>query len=212
MLWKKQKRIEDLVLKHLEKVEESLARYQEALSAYIGGDVDKAEELALATHTAEGRADDVRREVEAALLGGALLAPSRRDTLEVIEQVDKLANAGEETLDYLLLQQVEIPEDVKPFIRDIAAKTAEIASEVNLSMRLLFEDMNATLEHTKQIELKESEVDRIEREVVRAIFNMDIDLAWKLQLYGLIEELVEISDRAEDLSDRIDMVVAQRRL
>lgn len=212
MLWKKQKRIEDLVLKHLEKVEESLAHYQEALAAYLDGDINKASELAFATHTAEGRADDVRREVEAALLGGALLASSRRDTLEVIEQVDKLANAGEETLDYLLLQQVEIPADVKPFIRDIAAKTAEIADEVNSSMHLLFENMDAATEHTKQIEIKESEVDRIEREAVETIFKMDIDLARKLQIYGLIEELVEISDRAEDLSDRIDMVVAQRRL
>ena len=212
MLWKKQKRIEDLVLKHLEKVEESLAHYQQALAAYLDGDIDKAGELAFATHTAEGRADDVRREVEAALLGGALLASSRGETLEVVEQVDKLANAGEETLDYLLLQQVEIPEDVKPFIRDIAAKTAEIADEVHASMHLLFENMDAATEHTKQIEIKESEVDRIEREAVKTIFKMGIDLAWKLQIYGLIEELVEISDRAEDLSDRIDMVIARRRL
>ncbi len=212
MLWKKQKRIEDMVLKHLEKVEECLGHYQEALAAYLDGNMDKAGEFALATHTSEGQADDVRREVESALIGGALLASSRRDTLEVIEQVDKLANAGEETLDYLLLQQVDIPEGVKPFIRDIAATTATIATEVSLAMHSLFEDMNATTEHTKQIEIKESEVDRIERDAVKTIFKMELDLAWKLQLYGLIEELVEISDRAEDLSDRIDMVVAQRRL
>ena len=212
MLWRKQKEIETLVLKHLDHVEESLSHFQESLLAYLNGDVDAAGELALATHTAEGKADDVRREVEASLLGGALLAPSRRDILEVIEQVDKLANAGEETLDYLLLQRIEIPESIKPFVQKIADKTKEIADEVNSAMHLLFEDMNAALDHTKQIEIKESEVDRVEREAVKAIFKMGIDLAAKLQLYGLIEELVEISDRAEDLSDRIDMMIAQRRL
>lgn len=212
MLWRKQKEIETLVLKHLDHVEESLSHFQESLLAYLNGDVDAAGELALATHTAEGKADDVRREVEASLLGGALLAPSRRDILEVIEQVDKLANAGEETLDYLLLQRIEIPESIKPFVQKIADKTKEIADEVNSAMHLLFEDMNAALDHTKQIEIKESEVDRVEREAVKAIFKMGIDLAAKLQLYGLIEALVEISDRAEDLSDRIDMMIAQRRL
>ncbi len=212
MFWKKQKEIEKLVLKHLEQVEESLSHFQEALAAYLSGDVDKAGELALATHTAEGRADDVRREVETAMLGGALLAPSRRDILEVIEQVDKLANAGEESLDYLLLQQISIPEPVKPFIQKIVDKTGEIATEVNYSMRFLFDDMNKALDHTKQIEIKESEVDRMERDAIKTIFKMDIDLAMKLQLYGLIEVLVEISDRAEDLSDRIDMMIAQRRL
>ncbi|RLE36791.1 hypothetical protein DRJ12_04010, partial [Candidatus Acetothermia bacterium] len=152
VLWRKQKEIETLVLKHLDHVEESLSHFQESLLAYLDGDVDAAGELALATHTAEGKADDVRREVEASLLGGALLAPSRRDILEVIEQVDKLANAGEETLDYLLLQQIEIPESIKPFVREIADKTKEIADEVNSAMHLLFEDMDAALDHTKQIE------------------------------------------------------------
>ncbi len=212
MFWKKQKEIENLVLKHLEKVEESLAHFQESLAAYLSGEMEKAEERALATHTAEGRADDVRREVEAALLGGALLAPSRRDILEVIEQVDKLANAGEETLDYLILQRISIPDPLKPFIRDIADKTKEIAAEVNSAMHLLFEDMNNALEHTKQIEIKESEVDRVERDAIKMVFKMDIDLAAKLQLYGLIEVLVELSDRAEDLSDKIDMMISQRRL
>ncbi len=212
MFWKKQKEIETLVLKHLEKVEESLTHFQEALAAYLSGEMEKAGELSLATHTAEGRADDVRREVEAALLGGALLAPSRRDILEVIEQVDKLANAGEETLDYLILQQISIPDPLKPFIREIADKTKEIAAEVNSAMRLLFDDMNSALEHTKQIEIKESEVDRVERDAIKMVFKMEIDLAAKLQLYGLIEVLVEISDRAEDLSDRIDMMISQRRL
>jgi len=212
VFWKKQKKIEKLVLRHLEKVEEGLTSFYECILVYLDGDREKAEDLALATHEAEGRADDVRREVEEALLGGALLAPSRRDILEVIDQVDRLANAAEETLDYLLLQHISIPDCLDPHIREIADKTKEIAAEVNSAMPLLFEDMDAALEHTKQIEIKESEVDRIEREAVKTIFKMDIELAAKIQLYGLIEGLVEISDRAEDLSDRIDMMISQRRL
>jgi uncharacterized protein Yka (UPF0111/DUF47 family) len=77
---------------------------------------------------------------------------------------------------------------------------------------MLFENMPAVLEHTKHIEIYESDVDRMEREAIKIVFKMDIDLAHKLQLYGLIEELVEISDRGEDLSDRIDMMVAQRHM
>ena len=41
---------------------------------------------------------------------------------------------------------------------------------------------------------------------------MDLDLAEKLQIRGLVDGLVEISDRAEDLSDRIDIIVGERRL
>jgi len=209
--WKKQKKIETLVLEHLHCVDESLVLFQEAFTAYLDGDMEKADRLALETHRAEGLADDVRRKVETALLGGALLAPSRRDILEIIEEVDKLANAGEAILDYLLLQQVGIPEELKPMLHEIMAKTREIFDEVNQALNLFFQDMNLALEHTKAIEMKEGEVDQLERAVIERLFAMDLGLAEKLQVRGLVEELVEPSDRAEDLSDRIDMMIAQRR-
>lgn len=210
--WKKQRAIETLVLRHAQCVDETLAYYQEALSAYLEGETKKASELAFETHQAEGRADDVRREVEAELLGGALLAHSRREILEVIEGVDKLANAGEAALDYLLLQRVRIPEEIKPILREIMVKNQEIFEEVKQSLHLLFQDMSRALEHTKAIEIKEGEVDHLERSVIKQLFNMDIDLAEKIQMRGLVEELVELSDRAEDLSDRIDIMIAERRL
>ncbi|MEA1871507.1 MAG: TIGR00153 family protein [Candidatus Bipolaricaulota bacterium] len=209
--WKKQKQIETLVLAHLNSVDESLVLFQEAFTAYLDGDMEKADQLALETHRAEGQADDVRRKVEVEMLGGALLATSRRDILEIVEEVDKLANAGEAVLDCLLLQQIEIPEELKPTFREILSKTREIFEEVKQALHLFFQDMNRALEHTKAIEVKEGEVDQLERAVIKQLFAMDLNLAEKLQVRGLVEYLVEPSDRAEDLSDRIDMMIAQRR-
>lgn len=211
MFWKKQKVIETLVLKHLQGVDETLIHFQGAISGYLEGDIEKADRLALETHRAEGRADDVRREVEAALLGGALLAPSRRDILEIIERVDDLANAGEAMLDSLLLQQAKIPEEIKPQLQEITEKTNEIFEEVKQSLHLLFSNMTEALEHTKAIEIKEGEIDRVERAVIKKVFAMQLDLAKKLQLRGIVKELVKLSDRAEDLSDRIDVIIAQRK-
>jgi len=212
MLWGKQKKIEALVIKHLDKVVETLDNFQDALYSYLGGDIDQADRLALATHQAESRADDIRREVEAQLLGGALLAPSRRDILEVIERVDSLANAGEAALDYIMLQHVEIPNEIKGQLRGIGEKTGEISREVKQAMQMMFDDLSHVTEHTKAIEIKEGEIDRLERDAIKLVFGMDIGLAEKLQLREMIEQLVEISDRAEDLSDRIDIMVVERKL
>ena len=180
MLWGKQKKIEALVIKHLDKVVETL--------------------------------DNFHREVEAQLLGGALLAPSRRDILEVIERVDSLANAGEAALDYIMLQHVEIPNEIKGQLRGIGEKTGEISREVKQAMQMMFDDLSHVTEHTKAIEIKEGEIDRLERDAIKLVFGMDIGLAEKLQLREMIEQLVEISDRAEDLSDRIDIMVVERKL
>ncbi len=212
-LWKKQRAIETLVLRHVECVDEAIGYFQEGFFAFLDeGDVEKAGRLALETHKAEGRADDVRREVEVKLLRGALLAHSRRDILEIIEGVDKLANSGEAVLDYLLVQRVRIPEAIKPMLREIGVKSREIFEEVKQALRQLFHDMDQALEHTKAIEAKEGEVDKLERSVIKEVFKMEIELAEKIQLRGLVEELVEFSDRAEDLSDRIDIMIAERRL
>jgi len=212
-LWKKQRAIEALVLRHVECVDEAIGFFQEGFFAFLDReDVDRAGQLALETHKAEGRADDVRREVEVELLRGALLAHSRRDILEIIEGVDKLANSGEAVLDYLLVQRVRIPDAIKPELREIGVKLREIFEQVKLALHQLFHDMDQALEHTKAIEAKEGEVDQLERSAIKAVFKMDLELAEKLQLRDLVEELVEFSDRAEDLSDRIDIMIAERRL
>jgi len=213
VFFRKGRKIEELVLRHLKQVDATLVAFHESLIAYVvEKDIEKAKEYAFKTHNEEGRADDIRREVEVELLAGALLAASRRDILEIIEQVDRLANSGEATLDTLLLERIDIPEEIVTYIVQIAEETGKIREEVNFALHALFHDPANTTVHTKEIENLEGNVDRLERETLKTIFKMDIELARKLQLREFIEDLVEISDRAEDLSDRIDIMVAERSL
>jgi len=212
VLWGKAKKIEELVLKHLRQVDIALESFYQAVIAYVvEHDIDRAKKLALDTHKAEGTADDVRREVEAKLLGGALLAPSRRDILEVIESVDRLANSGEAVLDALLLERIQFPDRIVSYVNKIVEETIEIIQWVDQAVHALFRHPTEALQYTEKIERGEGKVDQLEREAMKAIFTMDIDLARKLQLRDFIGRLVEISDRAEDLSDRIDIMVAERR-
>jgi predicted phosphate transport protein (TIGR00153 family) len=211
--WRRPKDIERLISKHLELVDEALAKFRETLVTYLDEeDRDRANELALEAHKLEGRADDVRREVEAELLRGALLASSRGDILEIIERTDKLANAGEATLDFLLLQRIRIPEVLKPLTKEITDKSLEIFNDVKKALHRLFQDRDKALEYTKAIEHGEGEVDELERDFIKRLFEMDIELAEKILVRGFLERLTEISDRAEDLSDRIEMAVAQRKV
>lgn len=213
MFWKKQKEIEGLVFEHLDRVDESLQYFIQSLNAYVQeGDIEKAHQMAFETHKAEGQADDVRRRVETQLLAGALMPTSRRDILQLVEQVDRLANAAENALDHLLIQRIEIPDVMRPAILEITAKTELISSHVKSAISNLFKEMEAALEHTAQIEHIEGEIDHIERKALKQLFEQDLDLAHKLQVNGFVRSVVELSDRAEDLSDHIELMVAQRHL
>jgi len=211
--WRKQKAVEQLVLKHLKHVDDTLRLYQASLDAYLKDrNVDRAARLAFETHEAEGAADDVRRQVEAELLGGALLPHSRRELLEVIESVDRLANSAESTLDYLLFQKPAIPEPIRPTLVKIVEETGKIFDEVRQLITDLFHDTRRVHEGSKRIEHLEGEVDTLERAAIKALFKLDLDLAYKLQMDGFIGRLVELSDRAEDLSDQVDIMAMERRL
>ncbi len=213
MFWKKQKEIEALVLEHLGHVDATFDAFSRSLSAYIReGDSDTADQLALETHRCEGRADDARRRIEAQLLAGSLLPTSRRDILQIIEQVDRLANAAEEILDYLLLQRVQVPEEIMPEIVGIADQSNGIFAEVKAGVTALFHKVDEALEHSKAIEQLEGEVDHLERAAIKRLFELDIELARKLQVAGFIQRLVRVSDRAEDLSDLIELIVAARHI
>lgn len=211
-LWKKRDEVRDLVFDHLACVRTALHAFEQATRAYfVNGDHEKAAEFALETHRAEGNADDIRRTVEKAMITGALLPPSRRQILEVVERADTLANAAEASLDSLLLQQVRVPEALVPSILAILDESLEIFKEVECCIQSLFAGKpDEALQCADRIEQAEGRVDQKERDTLKQLFSMDIDLAEKLHVAGYLADLVKISDRAEDLSDRIALIVAER--
>jgi len=213
MFWKKQKEIEALVLEHVGFVDATFEAFKKSLAAYLGDrDLETAEAHALETHRMEGRADDARRRVEKQMLEGSLLPTSRRDILQIIDQVDRLANAAEEILDYLLLQRVDIPSEIESEIAEIAELSDRAFDEAKAAVGCLFRKASEALEHTQAIEHLEGNVDHLERKVTKTLFGLDIELARKLQVAGFLQRLVRLSDRAEDLSDLIELIVAARRV
>lgn len=211
-LWKRRNAVRDLVFNHMQCVGTALQAYQSACSAYLEEhDEVKAAQYALETHQAEGHADDIRRQVEKEMVSGALLPPSRRQILELVERIDSLANAAEAALDRLLIQSVRIPQELEEPAVLIIRETALIWDEVQRCITVVFEGMpEEALESTDQIEHAEARVDHIERDALKRLFGMDLDLARKLQISSVFGDLAEISDRAEDLADRIALIVAER--
>jgi len=210
--WRRRDEVRDLVFDHLACVSTALHAFEQATRAYfVNGDQEKAAELALETHRAEGKADDIRRAVEKAMITGALLPPSRRQILEVVERADTLANAAEASLDSLLLQQVRVPEPAVPSILGILEESLAIFKEVECCIQALFAGKpDEALRCADRIEQAEGRVDQKERNILKQLFSMDIDLAEKLHVTGYLADLVKISDRAEDLADRVALIVAER--
>jgi len=211
--WSGQSELNQMMADHAELVDETLEKFKEGMCLWVEeGDLEAANELAYETHSLEGDADDLRREIEMKLLNGALLARSRRPLLDVVERTDKLANAAEAAMDFTLLQRIELPEELGPIAEDIVDKSVEIVEVVQDGLKVLFGGEGDVLEYTERIEQIEGDVDELERDFIQTLFGLEkLELAEKILLRQYLESLVEISDRAEDLSDEMEIITATRR-
>ncbi len=211
--WDTENRVEDLVEEHLDHVEKVLKKFGEGMKAWVKHeDIEEAEDLADEIRDLEGRADDIRRDIEKVLIGGALLANSRGQIMDLVERIDKLANAGEAAMNFAVLQKITVPEELKPLIIKIVDETLEIINHVRQGMLELMEgDDDSAREETKKIEIGEGDVDDLEREFISELYSTELDLAEKLLLREYLEVLVEVSDRSEDFSDRLDTIIAIRK-
>ena len=212
-LWKAESEVNDMIEDHVNLVVETLEKFQESMNLWVEeGNLKQANALALETHNLEGDADDLRRDIEMKLLNGALMARSRRPLLDIIERTDKLANAAEACLDFTLLQKIEIPEKLEPTTLEIVELSVDIVNHVQEGLKVLFGGNGKVLQYTEAIEEVEGEIDALERDFVQDLFNMDeLELAEKILLRQYLEALVEISDRAEDLSDEMEILTATRK-
>jgi len=212
-LWRNESEVNEMIEGHVNLVVETLEKFKEGMDLWVEeGDLERANKLALETHNLEGEADDLRREIEMKLLNGALMARSRRPLLDMVERTDKLANAAEASLDFTLLQEIQLPPELVPTTKEIVELSVAIVDKVQKALKTLFGGDGDVLEYTESIERIEGEIDNLERDFVQDLFNLnDLELAEKILLRQYLEALVEISDRAEDLSDEMEILTATRK-
>jgi uncharacterized protein Yka (UPF0111/DUF47 family) len=68
-------------------------------------------------------------------------------------------------------------------------------------------DIQAIREKTTQVGIIESAVDKEEWDITRDIFNTELDYGHKLHLKLCLDSIVEISDRAEDGADALEIMI-----
>lgn len=201
-----------LIRRHLEHVVGAV----DAMAAGVRGLLEgrppgQLAELARETHDQEGRADDVRRQVELALVRGASLASRRGVLLQLVEGEDRLANAAEAVMDYVTLQGVTVPGLLRPLVAQIVRQTQHQTELVKLAVEALLEGGAEVVRLAEKIEHIEGRVDELERRCMNRLFSTELPLADKLLVRDFIGKLVEISDRAEDLSDLVFTFAVARR-
>ena len=211
--WKKQKAIEDMLRKYILETDTCAEDFLKSFKHYLsGGEDEQFEQLVMAAHTHESRADDTRRDIERELYSKALLPESRGDFLGALEAFDQILNKMESVLYQILLERIGLKEEYGDELARLVNINLEAYHITRDTFMSLFEDLKQAPEHAKKVDAKESESDRIERSLIKKIFASSLDGTDKILLKDLVLEIGAISDLAEDVADRIALIALKRQV
>jgi predicted phosphate transport protein (TIGR00153 family) len=208
--FKKEKKVIELVTKHVVAVEECLKKGAKTLEVYLSGNIKEAKILARSVRSTESQGDLIRHEIRDKLYSGAYLPRVREDIYKLVESIDKVANAGEACCDFFLNQRPSIPEELKPQFVAVSQESLGIISPLKLAVICFLKGgckMEVVREHSKEVGLQESVVDKKEWDLTKAIFiSPSLDFSHKIHLKQCLNTIAEVSDRAEDAADQLELV------
>ena len=207
--FKREKEVIELVMQHLDKVEECLLTAIKTLQAYLKGQKNEAKTLSRQVDHTETEADFITHSIRDRLYSGAYLPRIREDIHRLVESLDRVANAAEACCDFFLNQRPVIPDSLNS--QFLAAAEESLGTITPLKEAVLCYlkgecPIEVTRHHAKEVSLKESEVDKIEWDLTKAIFTSPLDYAHKIHLKLCLNSIVEVSDRAEDAADHLELV------
>jgi hypothetical protein len=204
----REREVRDLLLQHLNKVGEVVARSREVVDDYLAGRLDEAKAGAINVDHLETDADQMRRAVSDLLYRGAFLPIFRSDIHDFVEHMDLVADMAETACDFLLGQRPEIPTTLNDALNQIFQHTLTAYAALHEAVTMFFTtaDQQTIRDRLKTVGVTESEIDDIEWKLTRQIFTSDLALAHKIHLKQLIGSLTEISDQIEDAGDRLEIL------
>jgi uncharacterized protein Yka (UPF0111/DUF47 family) len=97
---------------------------------------------------------------------------------------------------------------LKPAFFEVVGESLGIIDNLKFAVLCYFKGeckIDTIRAHTKEIGLQESRVDKLEWDLTKAIFTSDMDFAHQLHLKLCLDCIVEVSDRAEDAGDQLEL-------
>ena len=212
-LFKKESQLNNLISSYLENLVKTQEHFVKAMDACLdGGICDKFAFLIEQTHKFESKADDIRDEINYLMYSRALIPESREDVMNLIEQVEVIPRIFELILHLIRTQKIKIPDFAMSEVKDLIRMSVESCDLVIKQIDLMQKNKQGIRALMTTIDHNESHCDHIERSLMTKVFDSSLDPFHKIQLKELIIAMGEISDQADRLSKRVNIMVLKRRV
>ena len=206
--------------KHSRKVTECSELLEPFFEATFNQDWEEAEKVRAQIINLELRADALKREIRLKLPRGLFLPVERTDLLELVTQLDKLANYSRDISGRILGRQLLIPEQMQEPFRKFLSRSLDACRQV----RKVLEELDELLEtgfrgrelkfvNNMILELDKVEDDTDQLQVVlrRTLLGLEKELnpIDVMFLYKCIERINILAEQAQRVGSRIELMLAK---
>lgn len=206
--------------KHAKKVTECCGLLVPFFQASFEQNWEKAEEIRRQITDLEHRADLLKREIRLKSPRGLFMPVDRSDLLELVTQLDKLANYSKDISGRIIGRQLMIPTEVQPTFTHFLSRSLDSTiqvSKVICEMDHLLEtgfrgrELNFVNTMITELDTIEDDTDQLQIMLRKAIFSIEdqhspIDI---MILYKIIEWVGVLADQAQRIGSRIELMLAR---
>ena len=191
---------------------EAVSEHGKMVRDYLEGNEQFREE-SKHVHELESGADLIRFEVEREMHRGAFLPAYRQDYIDLLETLDRVANKAEDSADVIVLARPEIPEEIKDDLREICDLTSKCYQPIPEMVRSTLRDEHEVQEQVEEIGRLEQRIDSIQFYAVHRVYReLDLEKIDKLVLKMVIDLICGVSDRIENVGDRLSIIAIKRKM
>ncbi|GAK56504.1 hypothetical protein U27_03466 [Candidatus Vecturithrix granuli] len=211
--WKRERTIEQLMDQYLEEMRTCLDLFKDAVCTMLEDSTSQAAaDLVLQVDQAESRCDELRRQIEMELYGKALMPESRGDLLGLIEALDKVPNWAEEMAYDIHLQRVVFPQTLHKHFCTLVEKNVQCVHVLYEAASAIFKDIDVVFTLAQTIRQIENEIDDLEHQLIREVFDIEERLSYQNLLHRTIRGICDISDKAQNVAERLTVLAAKRQI
>ena len=208
--------VHELIMKQLQDVKSCLNSFEDFMRITTSSEVnaDALRELCNTVYEKEHLADIALRQMIDSLASTMFLPSTREDLISIGTSTDKIANKCEDICYMVVLQNFRFPVDYNEDVMEILAITHKQFELLEKSISLLFARMSELMKDQSildEIRDYESAVDEYERKLLEKTYSCGMDLAQCMQLTTFIEDLCDLTDIAENIADKIQIMLVTRK-
>jgi len=196
------------------------AEVPSVIDALIAGDQDAVCAAAKQISRLEVDADAAKTRLRDKLPGSLFLPVDRRDLLQLVSQIDAIADCAEDVGVLLTLRPLTVPEPMAELLRaylDVVMVTVRTAGEVVSGVQSLLSSGfgGTSAEHTRglirELGRLEHEADKLQDQIAKVLFSLEDELK-PMAIFmwtKVLHKLGDMANHAENVGDRVRLFLAR---